>query len=122
MYKVYGIHKSNWNKYKKLVIESNYDNIELYKEFRLDEKQIWFLFTKLLQEKYDHLYLRATMKKEDIGVGQYVYCKEYGNGEIIKLFEYELMFVKFEDKKLPVMCSQKGYTVHDDTKRKLTKR
>ena len=49
--------------------------------------------------------------------------KPYADGEeIIKLFEYELMFVKFEGKKLPVMCSQKGYTVHDDTKRKITKR
>ena len=67
-------------------------------------------------------YLGVDMKKEDIAEGQKVYCKEYGNGEITKLFEYELMFVKFESKKLPVMCSQKGYTVHDDTKRKLTKR
>lgn len=122
MYSTYGIHKKQWTKYKKLVMEKSYDSVDLIKEFGLNEKQIWFLFTKLLQDKYNNSYLRANMKKEDIKVGQYVYCQELGNGEIIALYNHDLMTVQFDSKKLPVMCSQNGYTVYDEKKRKITKR
>lgn len=122
MFYTYGIHKKEWNKYKRLVQDKGYDNIELSKEFQLDERQLWFLFTKLLQDKYNHLYLRNTMNKEDIRQGQYVHCKELGNGEITQVMEFDFMLVKFESKDLPVMCSQKGYTIYDDVKRKITKR
>ena len=123
MYISYGIHKREWNKYKSLVIKNGYDNLELKRVFELNEKQLWFLFTKLLQDKYNHLYLRAIMKKEDLRHGQYVYCDELGNGIITKLYEdSDLMLVKFESKDLNVMCNKNGYTVYDEKRRKITKR
>ena len=122
MFYTYGIHKKIWNKYKRLVIEKGYNNLDLIKEYELNDKQMWFLFTKLLQNKYNHLYLRKSMEAEDIKKGQYVYNEEYGNGEIVQVLENDLMLVKFDSRELKTMCSQKGYTLHDDKKRKVTKR
>ncbi len=122
MFVTYRIHKREWNKYKRLVQEKGYDNLRLIKDFSLNEKQIWFLFTKLLQDKYNNLYLRNRMEKEDIRLNQYVYCEELGNGIITKIFQEDFMLVKFDSKDLPVMCSVKGYTVYDDKRRKISKR
>ena len=51
--------------------------------------------------------------------GQKIYNSELGNGVVVSLHSEGLMLVKFDSKELPCMCSQKGYTVYDDRKRKL---
>ena len=51
--------------------------------------------------------------------GQKVYNSELGNGVIVQVFTDDLMTIKFDTKQYPCMCSQKGYTVYDDRKRKL---
>lgn len=121
MYKQYGVHKKIWNKYKALVENKNFDNIDLKKNFDLSSKQIWFLFDKLLQGKYNHLYKRDLMNRDKLRLNDYVHCKEYGRGKITYLFENDFMLVKFESKKLPIMCNKGGYTVHDNQKRIITK-
>jgi len=121
MYKPYGIHKKEWKKMKDLVINYSYGSKDIKEHFSLESKQVWFLFDKLLQGKYNHLYERESMKEEDIKKGQYVYCEELGRGEIVRIYDYNLMAVKFESKELPVMCSQSGHTVYDNKKRKITK-
>lgn len=54
-------------------------------------------------------------------VNDKVDCVEYGKGVVLQLCDYELMLVKFESRELKTMCSQKGFTVHDDKKRKVVK-
>ena len=125
MFYTYKIHKREWNKFKSLVIDKDYSSIELKKEFGLNSKQLWFLFTKLLQNKFNERYERDFVEIEDIKIGQYVYCAdtEYLEGAIVELCKNkDLMYVKFNKRKLPTMCSTKGYTVHDDIKRKITNR
>ena len=51
--------------------------------------------------------------------GQKIYNSELGNGIVVSLHSEGLMLVKFDTKQYPCMCSQKGYTVYDDRKRKL---
>lgn len=122
MYTPYGIHKSIWNKYKSLIENNSYTSIMIKKEFNLNDVQIWFLFDKLLQCKYDDRYKRMELVKEKLRVDDYVYCKEYGRGVITFIcLNDELMTVKFENKELPVMCSVNGYTVNDNIKRKVTR-
>ena len=50
---------------------------------------------------------------------QKVYCYEYGEGKIKNIFNFWLMSVLFKNRTLPIMCSKNGYTVHDETKRKI---
>ncbi len=121
MYESYGIHKKEWNKYKKLVEENCMSSKALSIKYNLTSVQLWFLFEKLLQGKFEILYEREKLTKECLRVGLYVSCKEYGRGKIISLNSNNLMVVHFNSRKLPTMCSQDGYTVHDETKRKITR-
>lgn len=122
LYTPYGIHTRKWKKYKNLVIKKNLTSKHLKEKFDLSNKQVWFLYDKLLRREYDSLYEREEVQKEDIKIGDYVHCKEYGKGYIASISEmYDLMAVKFENKKHPISCSTNGYTVHDEIKRKVTK-
>ena len=121
MYEPYGIHKKVWDKYKKLVETKGYTNKMLKIEFGLNDTQIWFLFDKLLMSKYDYLYNRTKINKSDLQIGLYVHCEDFGRGKIVKLYSDNLMSVHFDNHKLPCMCSQDGYTVFDNKKRKITR-
>ena len=122
MYEPYGIHKKVWNKYKTLVIDNNYNSNKLKEEFKLDDRQIWFLFDKLLQKKYNRLYNRESIKEEELRENLYVYNDELGRGYIYKILKDGLMTVKFDNNKLLTMCSSVNMTtVYDDKKRKLTR-
>ena len=121
MYEPYGIHKRVWDKYKKLVETKGYTNKMLKIEFGLTDTQIWFLFDKLLMSKYDYLYCRNKINKSDLQIGLYVHCEDFGRGKIVKLYSENLMSVHFDNHKLPCMCSQDGYTVFDNKKRKITR-
>ena len=90
-------------------------------EFGLNDIQIWFLFDKLLMGKYDYLYCRNKINKSDLQIGLYVHCEDFGRGKIVKLYSENLMSVHFDNHKLPCMCSQDGYTVFDNKKRKITR-
>lgn len=111
MYKPYGIHKKQWNEYKKKV-----ENGVSSKDLDLDDKQKWFLFEKLLQGKFNHLYQRV--KIDTVRKGLYVYCEDLGRGQILNIHD-DLMIVKFDSKEFGVMCSIDSYTVHDRVKRKI---
>ena len=90
--------------------------------YGLNDKQIWFLYDKLLQEKYNHLYKRDKLVNPK--VGDYVYCdyEGFGRGTITKMFDESLMLIKFDNRALPTMCSSSSMTtVHDDVKRKITR-
>ena len=121
MYTPYGIHKKEWNKYKELVEKKGYTNKMLKIEFGLNDIHIWFLFDKLLMGKYDYLYSRNKINKSDLQIGLYVHCEDFGRGKIVKLYSENLMSVHFDNHKLPCMCSQDGYTVFDNKKRKITR-
>ena len=121
MYTPYGIHKKVWDKYKKLVEIKGYTSKMLKIEFGLNDIQIWFLFDKLLMGKYDYLYNRNKINKSDLQIGLYVHCEDFGRGKIVKLYSENLMSVHFDNHKLPCMCSQDGYTVFDNKKRKITR-
>ena len=121
MYTPYWIHKKEWNKYKELVEKKGYTNKMLKIEFGLTDTQIWFLFDKLLMGKYDYLYCRSKINKSDLQIGLYVHCEDFGRGKIVKLYSENLMSVHFDNHKLPCMCSQDGYTVFDNKKRKITR-
>ncbi len=128
----YGIHKATWKNIQNEVEEKGKTSREIKKEFDLDSVQVWFLFDKLLRGEYSHLYKRDPLTREDIKVGQFVFCDypEYGRGEIIAVFERplempkaaKLMDVKFESRSYSTFCDyEKMTTVHDNTKRKITK-
>lgn len=59
--------------------------------------------------------------KSDLQIGLYVHCEDFGRGKIVKLYSDNLMSVHFDNHKLPCMCSQDGYTVFDNKKRKITR-
>ena len=122
MYKNYGLNNREWNIIKDKVVKNRLTSIQIKKEFNLSSKQIWFLFDKLLQEKYNHLYKRD--KLVDPKAGDFVYCCSdgFGRGTIDKLLNDGLMLVKFNKRELPTLCSSESMTtLHDEVKRKVTK-
>ena len=130
----YGITKKDWYKIRDDVKANNINSVDVSVKynFKLDKdgkidlrlqcNRLWFLYDKLLQEKYNHLYKRDKLVNPK--VGDYVYCdyEGFGRGTITKMFEDGLMLVKFDKRKLPTMCDSKScVTVHDDIKRKISK-
>ena len=120
----YGIHRRQWKVIKEEVLSENLTSVEIAKRYELDERQKWFLFDNLLQGKYNNLYKRDPLTKNDIKIGQYVYCDQegFGRGSIVGVFDFNKMLVKFDNREFSTMCdSEKMVTIHDDKKRKLTK-
>ena len=125
----YGITKIEWNSIKKSVVDKQIKSDKAIKEFNLDRedkelcsKRVWFLYDKLLQEKYNHLYTREKLINPKID--DFIYCdyEAFGRGTVVKLFEDDLMLVKFDKRDLNTMCSSKLLiTVHDDIKRRITR-
>lgn len=82
---------------------------QLKKELEFSEKMILNYLAKDEEE----------IKGLEMVEGQKVYSSELGDGIVVSLHSEGLMLVKFDTKQYPCMCSQKGYTVYDDRKRKL---
>ena len=131
-YEAYGLRRSTWREIKNRVIDSQLTTNQIKKEFDLNAVQVWFLFEKLLQNEFNHLYKRDLLSDDDIKVGQFVYCDfpQFRRGEIVTIFQRDedmpkaakLMEVKFVGRDYPTMCDyDKKVTVHDGTKRKITK-
>lgn len=131
-YEAYGIHRSQWREIKNRVIDDSLSTNEIKKAYDLNSVQVWFLFEKLLQGEFNHLYKRSNLEDEDIKVGQFVFCNypQYGRGEIVVVFRRDpdmpkaakLMEVKFVERQYPTMCDyDKKVTVHDGVKRKITR-
>ncbi len=123
MYKDYGLDKREWNKIKDSVINKHPTSIQIKKEFGLSSIQVWFLFDKLLQEKYNHLYKRD--KLVDPKVGDFIYCDYEGFGRgVVHSFSLDetIMIVKFDKRPLNTFCDAKSMcTNFDDVKRKITR-
>lgn len=118
----YGISKVMWREIKERVISLKLSSNKVQDYYELDSKQVWFLYDKLLQEKYNHLYKREKLVNPK--VGDYVYCdyEGFGRGTIELMFSDNLMLVRFDDRGLPTMCnSDSMVTVHDEVKRKITR-
>ncbi len=118
----YEIEKIQWYRIRDDVVKNNLDSSLVFIKYGLNEKQMWFLFDTLLQEKCNHLYKREKLKK--VSLNDYVYCNHegFGRGVVMSIFEDDLMLVKFDKRELPTMCSSSTFvTVFDDIKRKLTK-
>lgn len=119
---MYDIDRLKYREIKEYVIDNECSSDEVKSRFNLDSKQMWFLFDKLLQEKYNHLYKREKLTK--VSMSDYVYCDHegFGRGIIMSIFDEDLMLVKFDKRELPTMCSSSTFvTVFDEVKRKLTK-
>jgi len=118
----YDITKHKWRSIKNEVIKHKLTSKEVTAKYELDTKQLRFLYDRLLQEKYNDLYIREKLinpKEND-----YVYCNydNFRRGKILKLLSSDLMLVKFDIRELNTMCSSKHMTtVHDDIKRKITR-
>ena len=119
----YDLTKLQWRKIKKDTLTNNLRSEVVRKKYQLSDKQVWFLYDRLLQEKYNNLYLRKKLiepREKD-----YVYCNYdgYGRGTITRIHVKEkLMLVKFIKRDLPTMCSSINMcTVHDEIKRKITR-
>ncbi len=122
MYKSYGIIKKRWNVIRDDVLKNKLTNKQVVKKYELTSEQVWFLYDKLLQEKYNNLYTRE--KIEEVKIGLSVYCNYdgYGRGKIVKLLSGDMMLVKFTSRDLNTMCSSKHlHTIHDEIKRKVTR-
>ena len=123
MYKDYGIDKREWNTIKEDVINNELKNKDVINKYRLDSEQVWFLYDKLLQEKYNHLYKREKLVNPKLN--DYVYCeyKDFGRGEIISIsIDKTIMIIKFNNRELQTMCSAIDMiTIHDGVKRKITR-
>ena len=123
MHKDYGLTNKEWSEIKEDVIAKELKSNTTMRKYNLDDKQIWFLYDRLLQEKYNHLYKRSKLINPKMG--DYVYCDYDGFGRgIVKGFSKDesLMIVKFDKRPLKTMCDCKlMITVHDDIKRKITR-
>ena len=120
----YGIHRRQWKVIKEEVVNEQLSSKDIAKRYELDERQVWFLFEKLLNGDFNHLYKRQSLTKDDIKQGQYVFCDypEYGKGEIVGVLDFNKMLVKFDDRVHSVMCdSDLMITIHDKIKRKLSR-
>ena len=115
MYYSYGLHHREWTRLKESVIRGYHSN-----DLKLTYKQKWFLFEKLLQGKYNHMYEREPLDLENMKINDYVHHNEFGRGKVIKIFSNGLYTVKFEKKELPVMCDGL-YVVAYSKKTKITK-
>ena len=122
MYKDYGLDKNEWSKIKEEVISKELKSSQVKKKYGLDPIQIWFLYDKLLQEKFSHLYKRE--KLVDPKVGDFVYCDAYGFGRgVVHSFSLDetIVIVKFDKRPLNTFCDAKSMcTNFDDMKRKIT--
>lgn len=122
MYKDYGLSKREWTKIKEDIISNELNNIQVKKKYDLNHNQVQFLYDKLLQEKYNHLYKREKLVNPQ--KGDFVYCdyEGFGRGVIAELHSGDLMSVKFDKRGLNTMCSSDSMvTVFDDLKRKITR-
>ena len=123
MYKEYGIDKSKWSEIRDRVIKNELTSNQIIKEYELSSKQIWFLYDRLLQEKYNHLYKREKLVNPK--VNDYVYCNYDGFGRgTIDSFSKDgnIMIVKFDSRSLKTFCDVKTMTTNfDDVARKITK-
>jgi len=123
MYKDYGLTNREWSKIKEEVIDKELKSVQVKKKYNLDSKQIWFLYNKLLQEKYNHLYKRDKLVNPK--VGDFVYCDYDGFGRgVIHSFSLDksIMIVKFDKRELTTFCDSKlMVTVFDNVKRKITR-
>lgn len=123
MYKDYEISKPLWRKIKEDVLKNSLDSEIVKNKYNLNKKQIWFLYDRLLQERYNHLYKRD--KIVDPKVGDYVYCDYdgFGKGEIKQFsFDKTIMMIKFDDRHLETFCDAKAMcTIFDGIKRKITR-
>lgn len=119
----YGIHRSKWLKIKEDVISNSLKSQIVKNKHELSDEQVWYLYDRLLQEKYNKLYKRPPI--DSIQLNMYVYCdyEGFGRGSVVKIFkDEELMLVKFDKIDLPTMCSSRDKcTVHDEVKRKITR-
>ena len=126
----YGLTKREWGVIKEDVIRNQLTNIQVSEKYEFEDKEditlsskrVWFLYDKLLQEKYNHLYKRD--KLVDPILNDFVYCDydKYGRGKIVSLLSGDLMLVEFLKRDLKIMCSSKDMvTVHDEIKRKITR-
>ena len=123
MYKDYDISKSKWWEIKNRVIDFGLNSKEIIKLFNLNSKQVWFLYDKLLQEKYNHLYTRE--KLVNPRVNDYVYCNYdgFGRGKILTVHKSrDIFFVKFNNRTHQTICSLSNLvTINDEVKRKITR-
>jgi len=123
MYKDYGLSKKEWRDIKEDVLSNEMKSSDVKKKYDLDEKQTWFLYDRLLQEKYNHLYKRE--KLVDPQVGDFVYCDfdGFGKGKIVSISKEETyMDVKFEKRPYNTMFNTRTMiTDFDGIKRKATR-
>lgn len=119
----YGLTKLEWNRIKDNVIDSEMSSTQVKSKYELNSKQIWFLYDKLLQEKYNHLYKRE--KLVDPKVDDFVYCDYDGFGRgVIKSFSLDesIMVIKFDKRELTTFCdSNLMVTIFDGAKLKITR-
>lgn len=102
----YDIDKAKWKEIKDAVVKDNLTSQQASKRFDLNQKQLWFLYDVLLQEKYNSLYEREKLVNPK--VGDYVYCdaEGFGRGEVTRLCKYEnIIEVKFVKRELPILCN-----------------
>lgn len=114
--------KLQWKEIQEDVKNNEINSLDAIKKYKLSSEQLWFLYDKLLQEKYNHLYKREKLVNPK--VNDFVYCDYdgFGRGTIVKMFEDNLMLVEFDKRDLPTMCDSKlCITVHDEVKRKITR-
>lgn len=123
MFKDYGLHRSKWVEIKEDVMANQLKSKEVIEKYDLDSKQVWFLYDKLLQEKYNHLHKRD--KLVDPKVGDFVYCDTDGFGRgVVYSFSLDetIMIVKFDKRPLNTFCDAKSMcTNFDEVKRKITR-
>ncbi len=118
--KQYGVPNHKWRKIREYSKKKTLDEVKAYftEEIKreITEDEIKHLYENLLQNKYDFEGNRLAV------VHDLVYCNdlEYGSGVITKLFDNDMMFVKFNSRELQTMCNSKTLTtIHDETKRKI---
>jgi len=119
----YDLTKLEWKAIKEDVIKNSLSNDSVSEKYELNDKQVWFLYDKLLQEKYNHLYKRQKLTNPK--QGDFVYCDYdgFGRGKIIGFSnDNTIMIVKFDSLPLGAFCCAKSMvTIFDDVKRKITK-
>lgn len=97
----YGMHTSKIVKVKQWITKDK-TRQSIKKEFSITDGQLDFIANVLLKRQY-RIKSELIMEK-DLKVNGVVYSLTLGRGEIVKVFDFNLCAIKFENRKLPAMC------------------
>ena len=127
MHYKYGMYVKDIAKIKREIVVNKKSDELIMKKWGISKGQLGFIHDVLLKGQFKKLEQRVTNLEKglkvsrDVVKGSVIYSDRFGTGEVTQTFtDGDLMLVKFNSEKLPIMCSKKKMqTVHNEEKNKL---